>query len=107
MTTRNEFWRYCDQLMKIVDELLKTDSIQRTQFELDDALDEISHPPSGIEGVETLWERLRALRQTAIDSQQGHANRLNLQTQLNRLRLLLVQRDNSDLKRFIDKLDST
>ena len=107
MTTPSEFWRYCDRLIELVDELLKTSKFDRIPFELDGALDEILHPPSGLEGIETLWEKLRALRQTAIDFQYGHANRPVLQTQLNRLRLLLVERDNSDLKRFIDELDST
>jgi hypothetical protein len=107
MTTHSDFWRYCDRLTKIVDELLKTNNIDRTPFELDGALDEMLHPPSGIEGIEALWAELRALRQTAIDFQHGHANRQDLQTQLNRLRLLLVERDISDLQRFIDEHDST
>ncbi len=107
MTTHSEFWRNCDRLMKIVDGLLKTNNIDRIPFELDGALDEILHPPSGIEGIETLWEELPAFRQTAIDFQHGHANRQELQAQLRRLRLLLVKREISNLRRFIDEHDST
>jgi hypothetical protein len=102
----NNFWRCCDRLIRIVDGLLKTTNIDRTPFELDAALDEILHPPSGIEGIDTLWEELRALRQTAIDFQHGRANRHELQARLIRSRLLLVERENSDLKRFLDELDS-
>ena len=71
MTMHNDFWRCCDRLIRIVDGLLKTTNIDRTPFELDAALDEILHPPSGIEGIDTLWEELRRSRQTAIDFQHG------------------------------------
>jgi len=103
MAEHSEFWQHCDRLIKTVDELLKTNQIDGTAFELDAALDEMLHSPSGIEGIETLWETLRALRQTAIDFQHGKANRQELQAKLNRLRLLLVERENSNLRRFIDE----
>ena len=105
MTTHSELWRYCDRLMKTVDGLLKAND--PTLFEWGGALDDILPPPSGVEGIEILWEKLRALRRTAIAFQHGQANREELHAQLNRLRLLIVERENTFLKRFIDEHDPT
>ena len=105
MTRGSEFRRYCEWLIKKVDELLKTSELGHASFELDRALEEMSLPPTGVRGFEAAWEKSQTLRQTAINFQHGHSNRSQLLEQFNRFRLTLVEQEIAELKQTIDDRD--